>query len=82
MQAVRNSLKKHCRCHGVSGSCSLQTCWLSMKPFLEITKDIKRMYENSILLQVDNYGNVVSRNLKDDQLVYVVGNKSLLLKKN
>lgn len=46
-----------------------------MNPFLEITNDIKRMYENSILLQVDNYGNVVSRNLRDDQLVYVVGNK-------
>ncbi|CAO1422753.1 unnamed protein product [Diamesa tonsa] len=70
--AVRNSLKKHCRCHGLSGSCSIQTCWLSMNPFLEITNDIKRMYENSILLQVDNYGNAVSRNLRDDQLVYVV----------
>lgn len=73
LQAINNSLKKLCRCHGVSGSCALQTCWNSINAFSEITLEIKRMYDNSAVLKLDNLGHVDARNVRDDQLVYIVG---------
>lgn len=73
LQAIKNSLKKLCRCHGVSGSCALQTCWQSINAFPAITSEIKRMYDNSVMLWLDNSGNVDFGNVREDQLVYLVG---------
>jgi wnt family len=66
-------MKKICRCHGVSGSCALQTCWQSLNAFTEITNDIKRMYDNSVILKLDNSGNINVKNVREDQLVYLFG---------
>ncbi len=33
LQAVIKSMKVTCKCHGVSGSCSLVTCWQQLSPF-------------------------------------------------
>ena len=37
-QAVIKSSKVTCKCHGVSGSCSLITCWQQLASFREIGK--------------------------------------------
>lgn len=66
-------MKKLCRCNGLSGSCTLQTCWLSMSAFAAITSDIRRMYDNGIMLRLNNLGNVDNKNLRNDQLVYLAG---------
>ncbi|KAL1492042.1 hypothetical protein ABEB36_012544 [Hypothenemus hampei] len=44
---VKHSLRKKCRCHGVSGSCSLQTCWLQQVPFHEIARKLKERYQKA-----------------------------------
>lgn len=67
---MRNSLRKHCRCHGLSGSCSLQTCWKSLNAFPEIASDIRKMYDRSKRITLDNNGNVVE-NVKHDTLIYL-----------
>ncbi|KAL3853717.1 hypothetical protein ACJMK2_017236 [Sinanodonta woodiana] len=37
-----------CRCHGVSGSCAVKTCWRSLPTFREIGSVLKTKYERSI----------------------------------
>ncbi|XP_052123686.1 protein Wnt-7b-like [Frankliniella occidentalis] len=32
-KAVKLTLQTDCKCHGVSGSCSVRTCWTSLAPF-------------------------------------------------
>ena len=39
-----------CRCHGLSGSCSLKTCWLKLPDFQLIGAYLKRKYEASVHL--------------------------------
>ncbi|KAF4520643.1 hypothetical protein B566_EDAN007509, partial [Ephemera danica] len=34
-RAVIKRTKVTCKCHGVSGSCSLITCWQQLAPFRE-----------------------------------------------
>ena len=57
-QVVGNLMKMQCRCHGVSGSCELKTCWRSIPPFSEVGDHLKEKYKRSV--QVRNPKGYVS----------------------
>lgn len=40
-------MKLDCKCHGVSGSCELRTCWRAMAPFREIGGIIKEKFDGA-----------------------------------
>ncbi|GAU92975.1 hypothetical protein RvY_04983 [Ramazzottius varieornatus] len=56
--AVYKAAKPACKCHGVSGSCSLRTCWQQLPPFREIGKKIKLRYDAATKMAVDKRGNL------------------------
>ena len=39
---------KKCKCHGVSGSCTTQTCWMKVAPFHDIGNYIKESYRKAL----------------------------------
>lgn len=41
---------EHCKCHGVSGSCTVKSCWKVLGPFENITKIIRRKYRSAVKL--------------------------------
>ncbi|XP_066994945.2 protein Wnt-8b-like [Anabrus simplex] len=47
-EAVRDGLKRRCKCHGVSGTCSVQTCWQQMAPFSETAANLRQRYERAV----------------------------------
>ncbi|CAG0895528.1 unnamed protein product, partial [Cyprideis torosa] len=47
-QAIASMLRTQCRCHGVSGSCELKTCWQTLPRFAEVGDYLKLKYENSV----------------------------------
>lgn len=49
-------MKKSCKCHGLSGSCALKTCWRNMPPFEMVGKSLKDKYDGAPKVTGDNGG--------------------------
>ncbi|CAG7729627.1 unnamed protein product [Allacma fusca] len=47
-QAIAHLMRMQCRCHGVSGSCELKTCWKNVPSFTEVGDYLKRKYQKSV----------------------------------
>ncbi len=47
-RAVYKLVKIECKCHGVSGSCSMKTCWLKLPSFREVGDLIREKYDAAI----------------------------------
>lgn len=54
-------MTKTCKCHGVSGSCSLKTCWMRINEFQEVGNYLKRAYRKATKIY-DNYDTQVRQN--------------------
>ncbi|KAG8447020.1 hypothetical protein GDO86_014461 [Hymenochirus boettgeri] len=48
IKAVKSGLRTTCKCHGVSGSCAVRTCWKQLSPFHETGALLKSKYENAV----------------------------------
>lgn len=46
-----------CKCHGMSGSCQLKTCWKSAPDFHIVGKVLKHQFRKAILVDQSNLGN-------------------------
>ncbi|XP_078055411.1 protein Wnt-8b-like [Mustelus asterias] len=47
-KAVKGTMKRTCKCHGVSGSCTTQTCWLQLPEFREVGDYLKDKYHRAL----------------------------------
>lgn len=45
---IENSLTTACKCHGVSGSCSIKTCWRALPDFAKIGDQLRDRYGMAI----------------------------------
>lgn len=50
-QAIRQLMKRQCRCHGVSGSCELKTCWYTLPKFNDVGDYLKKKYETAVRIK-------------------------------
>lgn len=44
LQAVKGNMVRECKCHGVSGSCTMRTCWKALPQFRQIGDHLMRKY--------------------------------------
>lgn len=54
--AVKRFMKLECKCHGVSGSCSLRTCWLAMSDFRRTGDYLRKKYNAAIEVTMNQDG--------------------------
>ncbi|KAJ8975528.1 hypothetical protein NQ317_012038, partial [Molorchus minor] len=57
MAAVSNNMQVKCKCHGMSGSCELKTCWRAAPEYRVIGKALKERFRSAILVDQTNLGN-------------------------
>jgi len=48
VQAIEEKMWTQCKCHGVSGSCELKTCWRSMPKFRSVASTLRDRYDAAI----------------------------------
>ncbi|XP_026066262.1 protein Wnt-16-like [Carassius auratus] len=75
-QAVAKTMLTDCRCHGVSGSCAVKTCWRTMAAFAHVGAYLKERYENSVQV-VDRSKRKVRRKDKDHRHI-PIGKEELI----
>ncbi|ROT72036.1 WNT4 protein [Penaeus vannamei] len=46
-QLIEENMRVECKCHGVSGSCELKTCWKAMPTFREIGEILKEKFDGA-----------------------------------
>lgn len=54
---MAKNVVSRCKCHGLSGSCQLKTCWKSSPDFRIVGKILKQQYRRAILVDQSNFGN-------------------------
>lgn len=70
-------MKLECKCHGVSGSCSMRTCWLAMSDFRRTGDYLRKKYNTAIEVTMNQDGTgfmVADKDFKGstkNELVYV-----------
>lgn len=78
-QSVEDHMKVQCKCHGVSGSCEVKTCWQAMPTFREIGARLKDKFDGASEVEQQNIGSrkkLVPKNSQfkphaKDDLVYL-----------
>ncbi|KAL6456542.1 hypothetical protein MHYP_G00350860 [Metynnis hypsauchen] len=65
-----------CKCHGVSGSCSLKTCWLQLADFRKVGDALKEKYDSATAMKLNSRGKLVQVHSKfnpptSHDLVYI-----------
>ncbi|VDD93663.1 unnamed protein product [Enterobius vermicularis] len=66
-QVTEESLYRKCKCHGVSSSCNVQTCWNTLPDITEIAFKLKERYS-----EATNYNEWANEdNFSNQRLVYL-----------
>ncbi|XP_076356910.1 protein Wnt-5b-like [Tachypleus tridentatus] len=61
-RAVIHKTRVTCKCHGVSGSCSLITCWQQLASFREIGDHLKDKYDGATEVKINRRGKLQIKN--------------------
>ncbi|KRZ85206.1 Nucleolar protein 58 [Trichinella sp. T8] len=71
--ALKRTLKRDCKCHGISGSCQMKTCWKSPAEFREIGTHLKKKLSRAMFILQNHSPNdsrYIAQQLKAAELVY------------
>ncbi|MBZ3873092.1 Protein Wnt-11 [Sciurus carolinensis] len=88
LKALRASLEMKCKCHGVSGSCSIRTCWKGLQELRDVAADLKTRYLSATKVVHRPMGtrkHLVPKDLdirpvKDSELVYLQSSPDFCMK--
>lgn len=66
LQHVQSEMKQECKCHGMSGSCTVKTCWMRLPNFRSIGDNLKDRFDGASRVMVGNAGGLRRLRRKDN----------------
>jgi hypothetical protein len=76
-QTVKQNMKLVCKCHGVSGSCSIKICWRTLPSFTEVGTTLKQRFDGASRVKLSERKNKLrpaekqQKKPKREDLVYL-----------
>ncbi|CAH1389428.1 unnamed protein product [Nezara viridula] len=55
---VATEMRQECKCHGMSGSCTVKTCWMKLPTFREVGDNLKDRFDGASRVMVSNAGSL------------------------
>ncbi|XP_014249666.1 protein wingless isoform X1 [Cimex lectularius] len=55
---VAAEMRQECKCHGMSGSCTVKTCWMRLPPFRVVGDNLKDRFDGASRVSVSNAGSI------------------------
>ncbi|KAG8234144.1 hypothetical protein J437_LFUL014904 [Ladona fulva] len=55
---VSSEMRQECKCHGMSGSCTVKTCWMRLPPFRVVGDQLKDRFDGASRVLVSNSGSL------------------------
>ncbi|KAJ8939678.1 hypothetical protein NQ318_016622 [Aromia moschata] len=71
IQVVLEKEERKCKCHGLSGACTMKICWKRIRPFQEIAGELRNRYHNAIQVDSDNNVHVLEKQNASNKLLYL-----------
>ena len=54
-------MDKSCKCHGVSGSCTVRVCWKTMPKMAKVASELRRRFDNAFKVRLNKNKNKLTR---------------------
>jgi wingless-type MMTV integration site family, member 1 len=54
LQHVQSEMRQECKCHGMSGSCTVKTCWMRLPSFRVVGDNLKDRFDGASRVMVSN----------------------------
>ncbi|XP_026289277.1 protein Wnt-1-like [Frankliniella occidentalis] len=54
---VASEMRQECKCHGMSGSCTVRTCWMRLPSLRVVSDNLKDRFDGASRVLVSNSGN-------------------------
>lgn len=54
LQHVQTEMRQECKCHGMSGSCTVKTCWMRLPNFRLVGDNLKDRFDGASRVMVAN----------------------------
>ncbi|BFZ21771.1 hypothetical protein BsWGS_24809 [Bradybaena similaris] len=71
---VSSSLRQDCKCHGMSGSCTIKTCWMTLPTFRDVGSALKDRFDGASRILPENSGQ--GRNMKKPRFNFIPADKN------
>lgn len=62
LQHVSSEMRQECKCHGMSGSCTVKTCWMRLPNFRMVGDNLKDRFDGASRVMVSNSDRVRNNN--------------------
>ncbi|XP_041475650.1 protein Wnt-1 [Lytechinus variegatus] len=69
-KTVSSEMRRECKCHGMSGSCTIETCWMRLPTFRTVGELIKDRFDGASRVTMRNDGNPSDRETESSFVPY------------